>query len=263
MGKGWTRVLPVSRKIRVLLAKDVKRFFRDNTQWSQLFLMGALIVVYLYNFKVLPVEKAPIGTFYLKNILAFLNMGLAGFVLAAITVRFVFPAVSMEGQAFWVLRSAPIALKTFLWVKFWSYVGPLLILSEILIVFSNRLLSVTPFMMGLSTMTVFFMVLGITAMGVGLGAAYPNFHLENMAQAATGFGGMLFMMLCVGFIGSVILLEAGPVYTIFMARLRGNPIPLIHWVWITLSFALVAGIHVLAICWPMRLGVKRLSQIEA
>ncbi len=263
MGKGWTRVLPVSRKIRVLLAKDVKRFFRDNTQWSQLFLMGALIVVYLYNFKVLPVEKAPIGTFYLKNILAFLNMGLAGFVLAAITVRFVFPAVSMEGQAFWVLRSAPIALKTFLWVKFWSYVGPLLILSEILIVFSNRLLSVTPFMMGLSTMTVFFMVLGITAMGVGLGAAYPNFHLENMAQAATGFGGMLFMMLCVGFIGSVILLEAGPVYTIFMARLRGNPIPLIHWVWITLSFALVAGIHVLAICWPMRLGVKRLSQMEA
>jgi ABC-2 type transport system permease protein len=74
---------------------------------------------------------------------------------------------------------------------------------------------------------------------------------------------MLFMMLCVGFIGSVILLEAGPVYTIFMARLQGNPIPLVHWIWITLSFASVAGINVLAVCWPMRLGVKRLSQMDA
>jgi ABC-2 type transport system permease protein len=262
-GRGRTRFLPVRGKVGALLFKDVQRFFRDHTQWSQLFLMGALIVVYLYNFKVLPIEKAPIRTFYLQNILAFLNMGLAGFVLAAIAVRFVFPAVSMEGQAFWVLRSAPIAVKTYLWVKFWAYVGPLLVLSEILIVFSNRLLSVTPFMMGLSTLTVFFMVLGITAMGVGLGAAYPNFHLENMAQAATGVGGMLFMMLCVGFIGSVILLEAGPVYTIFMARLQGNPIPLVHWIWITLSFASVAGINVLAVCWPMRLGVKRLSQMDA
>jgi ABC-2 type transport system permease protein len=161
-----------------------------------------------------------------------------------------------------VIRSAPIPLKTFLWVKFWTYTGPLLILSEILVVLSNKLLSVTPFMMGLSTVTVFFMVFGITAMGVGLGAAYPNFRLENMAQVATGFGGMLFMFLCMGFIGSVIILEAGSVYTIFMARLRGEVIPLVHWMWITLSFLLVAAIIVLAVFWPMRLGVERLSRME-
>ncbi len=149
-----------------------------------------------------------------------------------------------------------------MWAKFFTCVGPLLVLSEALIVISNTLLSVTPFMMGLSTITVFFMVFGITAMGVGLGAAYPNFHVENMAQVATGFGGMLFMILCVGFIGSVIVLEAGPVYTIFMARLRGNPIPLAHWVWISLSFVLVGAINVLAIYWPMRFGVERLSQMD-
>lgn len=262
-GKDWTRVLPVSGKVGALLSKDIKSFFRDNTQWSQLFLLGALIVVYLYNFKVLPIEKAPIEAFYLQNILSFLNMALAGFVLSAVAVRFVFPAVSMEGQAIWVVRSAPIRLKTFLWAKFFTYFGPLLVLSETLIVVSNKLLSVTPFMMGLSTITIFFMVFGITAMGVGLGAAYPNFHVENMAQVATGFGGMLFMILCVGFIGSVILLEAGPVYTIFMARVQGSAVPLAHWVWITVSFVLVAAINVLAVYWPMRFGVERLSQMDA
>ncbi len=254
--------VPISGKAGALLSKDIKIFFRDNTQWSQLFLLVALIVVYLYNFKVLPIDKAPIKTFYLQNILSFLNIGLAGFVLSAVAVRFVFPAVSIEGQAFWVIRSAPIPLKTFLWVKFWTYMGPLLILSEILVILSNKLLSVTPFMMGLSTITVFFMVFGITAMGVGLGAAYPNFRLENMAQVATGFGGMLFMFLCMGFVGSVIVLEAGSVYTIFMARLRGEVIPLVRWMWITLSFALVAAINVLAVFWPMRLGVERLSHLK-
>ena len=253
----------VSGKVGALLSKEIKTFFRDNTQWSQLFLLAALIVVYLYNFKVLPIEKAPIKAFYLQNILSFLNMGLAGFVLSAMAVRFVFPAVSAEGQAFWIIRSAPLSLKKFLWVKFWTYLGPLLILSEILIILSNKLLSVTPFMMGLSTITVFFMVFGITAMGVGLGAAYPNFRLENMAQAATGFGGMLFMLLCMGFIGSVIVLEAGPVYTIFMAKLRGAPITMTHWIWIILSFGLVAAINVLAVLWPMRLGAASLSRLEA
>jgi len=260
--KDWTRFLPVSRQISALLSKDIKTFFRDNTQWSQLFLLGALIVIYLYNFKVLPLDKAPIKTFYLQNILSFLNMGLAGFVLAALAVRFVFPAVSIEGEAFWVVRSAPIPLKTFLWAKFWTYLGPLLILSELLIVLSNKLLSVTPFMMALSTITVFFMVFGITAMGVGLGAIYPHFDIENMAQVATGFGGMLFMLLCVGFIGSVIMLEAGPVYIIFLARLRGEALPMAHWIWIILSFASVAAINVVAVLWPMRVGVARLSHLE-
>jgi ABC-2 type transport system permease protein len=256
------RSLLTSGKIGALLSKDTKTFFRDNTQWSQLFLLVALIVVYLYNFKVLPIEKAPIKTFYLQNILSFLNMGLAGFVLAAMAVRFVFPAVSIEGQAFWMIRSAPVPLKAFLWVKFWTYLVPLIVLAEILVVLTNKLLSVTPFMMWLSAITIFFLVFGITAMGVGLGAAYPNFHLENIARVATGFGGMLFMFLCVGFIGSVIVLEAGPVYTIFMARLRGEAIPLAHWVWISVSFALAGAINVLAVFWPMRVGAESLSRLE-
>jgi len=60
----------------------------------------------------------------------------------------------------------------------------------------------------------------------------------------------------------VIVLEAGPVYTIFIARLRGEAIPLVHWIWITLSFALVAAINVLAVFWPMRLGTESLSRLE-
>ena len=35
---------------------------------------------------------------FLKNVYAFVNLGMAGFVMATVAVRFVFPAVSAEGR---------------------------------------------------------------------------------------------------------------------------------------------------------------------
>jgi ABC-2 type transport system permease protein len=97
---------PFELRLRSLLLKDVKTFVRDTTQWSQLLLLLALVVVYLYNFSVLP-SNFTFATFYLQNLFSFLNLGLAGFVLAAVAVRFVFTSVSGEGQAFWIIRSSP------------------------------------------------------------------------------------------------------------------------------------------------------------
>ncbi len=238
--------------------KEFRTFFRDQTQWPQLFLIAALIVIYLYNFSVLPLGESKIRTIYLQNVFSFLNMGLAAFVLTAVAARFVYPAVSFEGDAFWIVQAAPISLKTFLWVKFAVYYLPLLILAEILIVSSNILLQVTPFMMALSVVTVSLMVPGVVALGVGLGAAYPDFQSENPAQSVTSFGGLLFMLLAAGFIATVIVLEAGPVYHVFMAGLHGRKLSGLQWIWLILSFALVLLICGLAVILPMRLGERRL-----
>ena len=150
-------------------------------------------------------------------------MGLALFVLTAVSARFAYPAVSQERSAFWLVKVSPIDLGTFLWIKFWVYYLPLLVLTEILMVATNLLLQVTPFMMGLSTVTVFCMVPGIVSMGVGLGAAYPDFKAENPAQTVTSFGGLVFMILCAVLIALVVLIEAGPVYRLFMASLIRAP----------------------------------------
>ena len=251
----------LSGPTRAFAVKEIKTFTRDQTQWPQIFLMIALIVVYLYNFSVLPLDKTPIKTFYLQNLFSFLNMGLAAFVLTALSARFVFPAVSTEGVAFWIVRAAPVSIRSFLWVKFWVYFLPLAILAEFLIVATNLLLQVTDLMMILSAATVLLMVPGIVAMGVGLGAAYPDFQSENPAQAVTSFGGLLFMILCAGFIGFIVILEAGPVYSVFMASLNGRGLALLQWVWLAISFALVILLCVLAVVLPMRLGERRLKAL--
>lgn len=258
-GRGWTSIFNfLSGPVRAFTVKEIRTFFRDQTQWPQIFLIIALIVVYLYNFSVLPLTKTPIKTIYLQNLFSFLNMGLAAFVLTAVAARFVYPAVSIEGDAFWIVKSSPIQIRKFLWIKFFVYYIPLLLLAEILIVISNILLNVTPFMMGLSAATIFFMVPGIVSMGVGFGAAYPDFQSENPAQSVTSFGGLLFMMLCAGFIGIIVILEAGPVYSVFMAGIRDESLTLLQWMWLVGSFSLVLLLCVLATMLPMRWGERRL-----
>jgi ABC-2 type transport system permease protein len=188
-------------------------------------------------------------------------MGLAGFVLIAVTARFAFPAVSSEQEAIWIVKSVPISLKAYLWIKFFIYFLPLLALSELLIVATNMLLKVTPFMMVLSTLNMLFIVPGVVSMGIGFGAAYPDFKSENPAQTVTSFGGLLFMMICAGYIGIVIILEAGPVYNIFMAGITKRVLSNLEWIWIIGSFALVFILSILVITLPMRFGERRLSKI--
>jgi ABC-2 type transport system permease protein len=42
------------RPVRAFAVKEVKTFLRDQTQWTQLFLIAALLVIYIYNFDALP-----------------------------------------------------------------------------------------------------------------------------------------------------------------------------------------------------------------
>ncbi len=259
-GWDWEHLLNfLSRQAKAFAVKEIRSFFRDSTQWPQLFLIGALIVVYLYNFSVLPLDKSPMKTVYLQNVFSFLNMGLAAFVLSAIAARFVYPAVSMEGEAFWIIQAAPVSIKTFLWIKFFLYYVPLIILTEILIVASNLLLGVTPFMMILSVTTIFFLVPAVVAMAIGLGAIYPDFKSENPALSVTSFGGLLFMLCCFGLIIIVVILEAGPVYYIFMSMMRGQSLSILQITWTIVSFVLVLFLCALATLYPMRKGEKSLQ----
>ena len=261
-GRSWEDVLFfLSGQARAFAVKDIRTFFRDPTQWPQLFLICALILIYLYNFSVLPLDKSPIKTIYLQNIFSFLNVGLAAFVLSAIAARFVFPAVSAEGEAFWIVRSAPASLKIFLWSKFFLYFIPLLILTELLIAASNLLLGVTPFMMYLSMLTILFLVPAITGLAVGLGARFPDFKSENPALAATGLGGVVFMLLSFGLITAVLILEAGPVYRIFMARLHGQGFSAMQIMWFLLSFIFAICLCLCSLFLPMILGEKYLRNI--
>ena len=253
------RVLaPLGSMRRELVMKDVRLFFRDSTQWSQLVLLAVLVVVYVFNVKFLPLRREGV-TFFLVNVVPFLNLVVAGFVLASTAARFIFPAVSLEGRTLWLLKSSPMPARALLWSKFWVGTLPLLVLALVIVTTTNVLLEVSDFMMAVSIFSITLLTFAIAGLALGLGAVFPQFETENAAQIPTSFGGLVFMMSSVAVIGGVVVLEARPVYAYLTATAFGGAAdPKEMWV----GFGLAGLLCVVCALIPIRVAVRRLEQVE-
>jgi len=190
------------------------------------------------------------------------TVALAGFVLSAVAVRFAFPAVSLEGKAFWIPQTAPISLRSLLWSKFWLNFLPLLLLGCLLIFLSNLFLRVPPWMMLLSLAMICAITAGVTAIAVGIGALYPNFGFENAAQVPTSFGGAVCMICSLAFVAAAVTIQASPMYLLAMRglRTRTEQVPELA----TLAPALIAVLvlTVVAVLVPLRLGYNSLDRLK-
>jgi ABC-2 type transport system permease protein len=255
-------LLPLSPVRKHLLIKDLKVFLRDVSQWSQLLLLLALMLVYLYNFRVLDLERMPYMSAFLKNVYAFLNLAMAGFVMSTVSVRFVFPAVSAEGAAFWIIRTAPISLRDFLWSKFWTGLVPVLLLTEILIVAGNELLGVDPFLKRMSAVAIVFMAFALVGLATGLGARYPRCAADNPSQIAGSYGGVAFMILAVLFILVMIVLLGWPSSIYLFAQFRNRALTTGQEVLIASMFTAAAVVSIVTFLLGMRTGVRALQEMD-
>jgi ABC-2 type transport system permease protein len=250
--------LPVAKREFVL--KDIKLFFRDTSQWSQLILLAVLVVVYLFNIKSLPLHQGEQVGFFYVTLVSFLNLGLAGFVLASIAARFIFPAVSLEGRQMWLLRSSPLDLRALLWSKYWVGTIPLLVLALLLTGLTNVLLEVSAFMMIMSLVTICALTLAIAALALGYGALYPQFETENAAQIPTSFGGLVFMMTTIALLAAVIVSLYQAVYTYIRAVYDQQPVVVNGWM--LLWFGIAAALCIAATVIPLRVGLKKMESFE-
>lgn len=69
------------------------------------------------------------------------------------------------------------------------------------------------------------------------------------------------MLTCAVYITVVILLQAGPVYRIFMADLHGRPLSTAVWLWTATAFSAAFVLSILAVVLPLRFGLRRLSRV--
>jgi len=216
--------------------------------------------VYLFNIRALPLFRGEQVPFFLVSVVSFLNLGLAGFVLASIAARFIFPAVSLEGRQMWLLRSSPLELSAMLWAKYWVGTIPLLVLALAITIMTNVLLRATPFMMAVGVGTILLLTLAISALALCFGALYPQFETENAAQIPTSFGGLVFMMATVALLAVVIVIESVPVYRYLESAVNQQPLrvtPLMVG-----AFALAAAVCLAATVIPLRIALRRMEAFE-
>jgi ABC-2 type transport system permease protein len=219
--------------------------------------------VYLYNFRVLDLERIPsVMSGSVKNVYAFVNLGMAAFVMATIAARFVFPAVSAEGAAFWIIRTAPIRMRDFLWSKFWMGLIPIVILSELLTVVANEFLRVDPFLKLVTASAIVLLSFALVGLATGMGARYPRFGADNASQVAGSYGGVTFMILAVLVIFATIALLGWGSSQLLWHRARGRALTGVREIEVIVCFLAAAAISVGTWWFSMRDGVRALEQMD-
>ena len=257
LGIALQRLPPAKREF---VLKDLRLFFRDNTQWSQLILLGVLLLIYIFNIKSLPIHSGERIPFTLVTMISFLNLGLAGFVLAAVAARFVFPGLSLEGRQMWLLRSSPLDHRAMLWSKYWMGTAPLLLLALAITILTNALLRVSPFMMAVGVGTITLYTLAACSLALTFGVYFPQFGTENAAQIPTSFGGVVYMMSSLTLLAVVIMIEAIPVTAHLRAAHKGLPPASATQLWLALAGA--ALLLIAATLVPLRLSATRIERME-
>ena len=228
--------------------KESKVFLRDSVEWSQLFMIAALVVIYLYNFKLLPIEQGVLSEQFITNLISFLNIGLAGFIMTALSARFVFSSIGSEGGAFYHIKSSPISLRRFLLYKYFFYAIPFTILSLTLIIMSNRILHVEGPMWWISLTTNLFITWVVVGLALAFGSIYADFKAENKTVAMGSMGAIIFLLFATAFQIIIIFVGANPVYRIMKRWLNNyafNSVDLYLLIlWIIVSVLLSVGMVV-------------------
>jgi ABC-2 type transport system permease protein len=202
----------------------------------------------------------PLGGDARATIVAYANLGMAGFVVAAICLRFAYPSISSEGKAFWILQSAPVSYRRLLIVKVLVYGTPLTILSLLLTTFADVLLDANRVVWTFTLIGASMLGITLVSMGVGLGALAPDFNAENPLQVGLSLGGFAYMGAALAYVGGIMILMTKPVTRYFFSRFLGfehealaaDLIPLVTAVTLSISLSV----------FPLMAAEKRLTALS-
>lgn len=244
-------------RILNILQKDIKIFLRSPLQWSQLMIIGVLIIIYTFSLRRTPLYVR--DPFWL-SVLALINTGFIGYLTATLSLRFVYPGISLEGRSWWNLRSIPLSPEIILHSKSIFFFIINLLIAELAIIFSNIILVKYAIIVLLSAVLAAIFSLVSVYLNVSLGTLFSDFKETDPAKIASGAGGLLTAAINLLYIAVSMVLFATPISMYIKSRLEGNFIS-IH-VPLIISSTIFFIITILIVFVPFKYAKKRIKEIE-
>jgi len=257
-------LIPFNPQLRALMVKELKMFMRDATQCVQLLLLLMLTFVYLYNFRAL--REITLSSVeaerWWQAILCIANLALGGCVIAAISTRFVFPAISLEGFAYWIVRSAPLSLKKLLQKKFITWLIPIGFIAFILFVSGALAIQAEPEAVILSGILALVLSVGIVGLGIGIGGYFAKFDWDSPTQVAASYGSLAFMLFALALIAMTLIPASLLFIFLTVPGLNSNIASQDYYLFMGLTLFLLIFINFSAARWGMHAGEQKLRDLE-
>ncbi|HTP79569.1 MAG TPA: hypothetical protein VMM57_04110 [Bacteroidota bacterium] len=175
-----------------LVKKELFTFLREPSQWIHLLVMVILTFLFVMSASNLDLHLRA-TEFQLITYLVLFAFG--GFLSSSLALRFIFPLISLEGKAYWSIRSAPVEPARIYGLKLLMGFALLLVLSELVAISTNipfvRFTHHRPVLLWFGIFSAFWISLAVASMNLGLGGYFSNFSEKNPIRLASSQGATL------------------------------------------------------------------------
>ena len=246
----------VSRPVRALVLKDVRVFWRDPAQWTQVMIFFGLLTIYVLNLRNVAYD---LQSKFWSTMISYLNLTACALTLSTLTTRFVFPQFSLEGRRLWIIGLAPLGLPRVLMQKYWSSLLVAASVTTALMITSTLILRLGMGRIAYFALAIALMSASLCGLAVGLGALFPNFKEDNPSKIVSGFGGTLCLVTSFVYIVLFIALLAFPAsFPFTWTTLSGGTARLLQ----AVATAGALALSILASVLPLALARRRLRRLE-
>lgn len=206
-------------QIEVMIKKELWQFLREPSQWIHLSVILFLIAIFLASIvRIEIVHSLPILHTGAYLIVFIFN----AFLVCSIALRFVYPMISIEGEAFWKIRSAPIRLRKIAAVKFAIAFLLTAAIGFVLNAFSHLSAEIAAPLFVSSSLNALSITVAMVGLCFGMGSFFATFKERNPIRIASSQGASLTFLMSLLYLVFLVAALFLPVSTYFEQLMRGR-----------------------------------------
>ncbi len=203
-----------------LLKKEFWQFFREPSQWIHLSVMLVLIAVFFTSMAGIDIKYLPVYNFKIKTVIYLVIFLFNVFLISALALRFVYTLISIESEAYWKIRSAPISQFKFFLIKLVPVFIVIFILGQALNYFSQLHFDLQ--LQLTSAVDIALVTISMILLNFGMGCLFADFKEKNPIRIASSQGATITFLLMIIYMVFLIAVMFFPVYNYFMIEFSGS-----------------------------------------
>ncbi len=203
-----------------LVKRELLLFIREPSQWTHFIIMLFLITIFVLSLSNIDVMILNAYNIYLKTLIYLIIYLFNVFLIASMSLRFIFPLVSLEGETIWKIRSAPLNYKKLMLTRLFIYFSIIFVIGQLLNFVSNYQFSIMLTL--ISQLNTAFVTITLVSLNFGMGAAYANYKEKNPIRVASSQGASLTFLFTIIYLVFLVVLLFAPLTNYFYAMDKGS-----------------------------------------
>lgn len=227
-------------QLRTIMRKDSLTFLREPSQMLHSLVLIFLLLIFVVS--VSGIKFVGLGNFYLQTMIYLAILIFNLLLITTLSLRFIFPLISLEGQTFWKLKSAPVSISKYIFSKLYSPALIVLFISVVLSFFSNYKFGIV--LITFSLLVTVFATITIVSINFGMGGLFANYKEKNPIRVSSSQGASLTFLISILYMLFLVVLLFKPFSDLFLSIMIRKDFNLLRLFYFTMPMIIVSGVIV-------------------